>query len=131
LRNAPTKLMKGLGYGKGYKYAHDYADAQVEQEHFPPNLQGQRYYEPTNHGFEASIRERLAWRDAQALAAAPPASARPARPAAIAAPSAGDANEFQDMAGEESQDPGEDDGAQIRRPANSAKRPARPAGRSE
>ncbi|HNP84985.1 MAG TPA: replication-associated recombination protein A [Kouleothrix sp.] len=131
LRNAPTKLMKGLGYGKGYKYAHDYADAQVEQEHFPPNLQGRRYYEPTNHGFEASIRERLAWRDAQALAAAPPASARPARPAAIAAPSAGDANEFQDMAGEESQDPGEDDGAQIRRPANSAKRPARPAGRSE
>ncbi len=63
LRNAPTRLMKGLGYGKGYKYAHDYEDAQVEQEHFPPNLQGRRYYEPTGRGFEAGVRERLAWRE--------------------------------------------------------------------
>src|SRR5919108_822404 len=63
LRNAPTRLMKDLGYGKGYKYAHDFQDAQVEQEHFPPNLQGRRYYEPTGRGFEAAVRERLAWRD--------------------------------------------------------------------
>src|SRR5947199_656884 len=63
LRNAPTRLMKDLGYGKGYKYAHDFEDAQVEQEHFPPNLQGRRYYEPTGRGFEATVRDRLAWRD--------------------------------------------------------------------
>ncbi len=62
LRNAATGLMRGLGYGAGYKYAHDYADAQVEQEHLPANLQGRRYYEPTSHGYEASIQQRLAWR---------------------------------------------------------------------
>lgn len=66
LRNAPTRLMKGLGYGKGYKYAHDYEDAHVEQEHFPPNLQGRRYYEPTGRGFEAEVRARLAWREEKA-----------------------------------------------------------------
>lgn len=65
LRNAPTALMKGLGYGRDYKYAHDYEDAQVEQEHFPPNLRGRRYYEPTGRGFEVTVRERLAWRDAR------------------------------------------------------------------
>jgi putative ATPase len=63
LRNAPTQLMKGLGYGAGYRYAHDFDDAQVDQEHFPPNLAGRRYYEPTGCGFEATVRERLAWRD--------------------------------------------------------------------
>lgn len=63
LRNAPTRLMKDLGYGKGYKYAHDYDQAQVDQQHFPANLEGRRYYEPTSHGFEAGVRARLAWRD--------------------------------------------------------------------
>jgi putative ATPase len=63
LRNAPTGLMKGLGYGAGYQYAHDYDNAQVEQEHLPPNLKGRRYYTPTERGFEAAVRERLAWRD--------------------------------------------------------------------
>ncbi|NWG22512.1 MAG: replication-associated recombination protein A [Chloroflexi bacterium] len=63
LRNAPTQLMKGLGYGRGYQYAHDYEDARVDQEHFPANLCGRRYYEPTGRGFEATVRERLAWRD--------------------------------------------------------------------
>ena len=58
LRNAPTGLMKGLGYGKGYKYAHDFADAKVEQEHFPRSLKGRRYYTPTNRGFEAELRKR-------------------------------------------------------------------------
>lgn len=43
LRNAPTKLMKDLQYGKGYKYAHDYQDAKVEQEHFPDELKGRKY----------------------------------------------------------------------------------------
>jgi putative ATPase len=63
LRNAVTGLMRSLGYGQGYKYAHDFVDARVEQEHLPANLQGRRYYQPTGHGFEATIAERLAWRE--------------------------------------------------------------------
>jgi len=43
LRNAPTKLMKDLGYGEGYKYAHDFKDAKVDQEHFPKELKGRKY----------------------------------------------------------------------------------------
>lgn len=43
IRNAPTKLMKELGYGKGYKYAHDFKDAKVDQEHFPEELKGRKY----------------------------------------------------------------------------------------
>jgi putative ATPase len=58
LRNAPTGLMKGLGYGKGYKYAHDFKDAKVEQEHFPPSLKGRKYYRPTDRGFEAELKKR-------------------------------------------------------------------------
>ncbi len=45
LRNAPTKLMKEIGYGKEYKYAHDYQDAKVEQEHLPDKLGGKRWFE--------------------------------------------------------------------------------------
>ncbi len=45
LRNAPTDLMKNLDYGKGYKYAHDYKDAKVEQEHLPPKLKNRKYIE--------------------------------------------------------------------------------------
>ena len=48
LRNAPTKLMKGLGYGKGYQYAHDYEGAAVEQQHLPDKLRERRYYLPKN-----------------------------------------------------------------------------------
>ncbi|MDD4356825.1 MAG: replication-associated recombination protein A [Smithellaceae bacterium] len=63
IRNAPTKLMKELQYGKGYKYAHDYEDAFVPQEYLPEKLQGQVLYEPTDAGFEKTIRERVnAWR---------------------------------------------------------------------
>jgi putative ATPase len=62
LRNAPTGLMKRLGYAKGYQYAHDFEDAHVEQEHLPENLAGRVYYEPTGRGFEAEVQERLAWR---------------------------------------------------------------------
>lgn len=58
LRNAPTRLMDELGYGKGYKYAHDFPDARVEQQHLPDSLQGRKYYEPTNRGFEAELRKR-------------------------------------------------------------------------
>jgi putative ATPase len=59
LRNAPTSLMKGLGYGKGYKYAHDYENARVEQEHLPDSLRGRRYYRPTDRGHEARIKQRM------------------------------------------------------------------------
>jgi putative ATPase len=62
LRNAVTGVMRGLGYGAGYKYAHDYQDAQVDQSHLPPNLEGRRYYQPTDHGFEQRVHERLSWR---------------------------------------------------------------------
>lgn len=59
LRNAPTALMQGLGYGQGYQYAHDDRDALVAQEHLPPELRGAVYYEPTNRGYEAVIKDRL------------------------------------------------------------------------
>lgn len=63
LRNAPTRLMKNIGYGKDYKYAHAYEEGLVEQEHLPDELHGRRYYEPSNRGFEAIIRDRLTkWR---------------------------------------------------------------------
>ncbi len=64
LRNAPTGLMKGLGYGKGYKYAHDYENAEVEQDHLPQSLTGRHYYHPTDRGHEARIRQKLEERHA-------------------------------------------------------------------
>ena len=54
--------MKGLGYGKGYQYAHDADDAVVGQEHLPENLRSRRYYQPTERGVEARISQRLAER---------------------------------------------------------------------
>ncbi len=60
LRNAPTGLMKDLGYGKGYKYAHDFEEGIVAQQNLPERLQDRRYYVPTDRGFEKSIRETLA-----------------------------------------------------------------------
>ena len=56
LRNAPTKLMKDLGYGKGYLYAHDFEGANVDQEHLPERLRGKRYYHPTDRGYESKLR---------------------------------------------------------------------------
>jgi putative ATPase len=58
LRNAVTGLMRGLGYGRGYEYAHDTAEGVSAQEHLPANLAGRRYYEPTGRGFEAKLAER-------------------------------------------------------------------------
>ncbi len=58
LRNAPTALMKALDYGKGYKYAHGFPGAAVEQEHFPPSLKGRKYYIPTERGFEGELKKR-------------------------------------------------------------------------
>jgi putative ATPase len=63
LRNAPTGLMKKIGYGKGYQYAHDVEDGLVVQEHLPDKLVGKRFYLPTTRGFEAVIHDRLSkWR---------------------------------------------------------------------
>jgi putative ATPase len=59
LRNAATGLMKNLGYGAGYKYAHDYAGHHVTQQHLPDELAGERFYEPGDLGYERTIAERL------------------------------------------------------------------------
>ena len=63
IRNAPTRLMKDLGYGQGYQYAHDAPDARVDQDDLPEALRGRQYYQPTDRGLEADHRRRLAdWR---------------------------------------------------------------------
>ncbi|MCM2357942.1 MAG: replication-associated recombination protein A [Geobacteraceae bacterium] len=61
IRNAPTRLMKELGYHKGYRYAHDYAEGYVAQEHLPDRLKGRKFYDPAGHGYEKTIRERMEW----------------------------------------------------------------------
>jgi putative ATPase len=64
LRNAPTPMMQKLGYGKDYKYAHNYEDHIVDQEHLPKELLGRRYYTPSDSGYEKEIKERLRlWED--------------------------------------------------------------------
>ena len=59
LRNAPTSLMKGLGYGRGYQYAHDLESKVADMQCLPDNLRGRVYYQPTNEGIEKRIRERM------------------------------------------------------------------------
>ena len=67
LRNAPTKLMKELDYGRGYRYAHDETDGVADMDCLPPSLARRRYYEPTDRGYEKTIAERLrAWAAARA-----------------------------------------------------------------
>ncbi len=69
IRNAPTRLMKNIGYGKDYKYAHDYKEAYIPQEYLPEKLQGQLYYFPTDRGYEKTIKQRLdRWRSLRAQA---------------------------------------------------------------
>ena len=65
LRNPVTPLMKGMGYGEGYKYAHDYPDHFVEQQNLPDSLQGKQYYSPSGQGYEKQVIARLKnwWRD--------------------------------------------------------------------
>jgi putative ATPase len=64
LRNAPTGLMKQLDYGKGYRYAHDEADAIADMECLPENLRGRAFYTPTERGFEKEIKRRLdGWKE--------------------------------------------------------------------
>jgi len=59
LRNAPTKLMKDLEYGKGYRYAHNEEDAVADMSCLPPALEGRKYYDPKERGFEKEIKRRL------------------------------------------------------------------------
>ena len=59
IRNSPTHLMKKLGYGKNYKYAHDFKDGHVDQSHLPPEIEEKTFYKPTNRGYESLIKERL------------------------------------------------------------------------
>jgi putative ATPase len=59
LRNAPTKLMKELDYGKGYRYAHNEADRIADMDCLPDSLRGRIYYEPTQEGREKALAQRL------------------------------------------------------------------------
>jgi len=59
IRNAPTPLMKGLGYGKGYEYAHEFEDAIVTQEYLPDELKGARYWQGVARGAERELVQRL------------------------------------------------------------------------
>jgi len=61
LRNAVTGLMKEIGYGEGYRYAHDAPSAYLSQEYLPKGLEGERFYEPGPMGLEKRIAERMAW----------------------------------------------------------------------
>ena len=64
IRNAPTKLMKDLNYGKDYKYAHDYEESYVPQDYLPEEIKGELFYQPKGVGFEKTIKERLNyWRN--------------------------------------------------------------------
>ncbi|MGB3328980.1 MAG: replication-associated recombination protein A [Thermomicrobiales bacterium] len=59
LRNAPTRLMKESGFGKGYKYAHDFEEGVVGQQNLPDNLEGRTYYHPVDRGFERTLGQRM------------------------------------------------------------------------
>jgi len=59
LRNAPTRFMKDAGFGKGYKYAHDFEDGIVGQQNLPDNINGRQYYVPTDRGFERDLSRRI------------------------------------------------------------------------
>lgn len=66
LRNAPTGLMRAVGYGKGYQYAHDREEkVAAEMQCLPDNLKDRRYYEPTSEGFEKELKKR--WEEIQQL----------------------------------------------------------------
>ena len=61
IRNAPTDLMKELGYGKGYEYAHAVPEAYTPQEYLPPVLRGTKFYDPSQFGFEKDVAKRIEW----------------------------------------------------------------------
>ena len=63
LRNAPTPLMKAMGYSGGYRYPHNFSGNYVAEQYLPDALRGERFYEPSGNGEEAEIRDRVArWR---------------------------------------------------------------------
>ena len=59
LRNAPTGLMKDMGYGKGYRYAHEYEGHFTPTENLPDSLAGRRYYDASDQGYEREVAERM------------------------------------------------------------------------
>ena len=59
--NAPTRLMKDIGYGKGYEYDHDAADGFSGQNYFPDEMARESYYRPVDRGFEREVTKRLAY----------------------------------------------------------------------
>ncbi len=61
IRNAPTRLMKEMDYGKGYRYAHDFEDAYTPQDYLPEKLTGKTFYSPTERGYEKIISQRMAY----------------------------------------------------------------------
>jgi len=61
LKNAPTRLMKELGHGAGYQYAHDNKDGVVAQRHFPEGMEPESLYQPVDRGFERTLTERISW----------------------------------------------------------------------
>lgn len=64
IRNAPTGLMEQMGYGKGYKYVHDYKHGYASQSYLPETLEGTRFYHPSARGYEKTVKQRLeAWLD--------------------------------------------------------------------
>lgn len=64
LRNAPTRMMKEMGYGEGYRYAHDYPDAVAAQQHLPDALAGRQFYRPSDRGYEKAVGQRMEkWRE--------------------------------------------------------------------
>ncbi|HEY7637548.1 MAG TPA: replication-associated recombination protein A [Gemmatimonadales bacterium] len=65
IRNAPTPLMKGLGYGRGYQYAHDSPDHYIPQEYLPDELRGTAFYTPGGFGYEKRVAERMEWWEAK------------------------------------------------------------------
>ena len=73
IRNAPTAMMKQMGYGKGYRYPHDEPDAYIAQQHLPDHLREKQFYTPSDRGYEQTIRARLAeWRRKKAPGKEPP-----------------------------------------------------------
>ena len=70
--NAPTRLMKDIGYGKGYAYDHDADEGFSGADYWPEVMERQAFYEPTERGFEAKIAERIAyWNEMRAKRAKP------------------------------------------------------------
>jgi putative ATPase len=72
IRNAPTRLMKELGYHKGYRYAHDYQEGYAPQQHLPDRIAGRKFYEPAGHGYEKTIKDRMEWLRSKSDDASPP-----------------------------------------------------------